>query len=74
MSDSLVPEDFDLEAAKRAKTTTPEETLPRCPECESVQVRTKGKRDNRDRQYDTDYCCQNCRSHFDEPLEGDRDA
>jgi predicted RNA-binding Zn-ribbon protein involved in translation (DUF1610 family) len=39
-----------------------------CPECGSTQIRPKTRRNSTvSREYDTDYDCNHCAAHFDEP-------
>lgn len=55
-----------LEAAERAKSTTPREEMKRCPECGSVRIHNRpGKSQPHKRPYA--YNCTGCWSFFDEP-------
>ena len=66
-TDEIVPEDFDLEAAKNAHSTTSPDERKRCPECKRSTVCRKVD-DHRKREIDTEYYCIQCLTHFDEPL------
>jgi hypothetical protein len=69
----IVPEAFkqrydSIREAEREPTTTDPDTLPRCPECKSHNIRQK--RDSvadQPRAKPGDYKCQNCLEHFNEP-------
>lgn len=65
-SDSIIPEGFDLDQARRAHSTTPHETQPRCPECGSIKIHEK-RRETANRIRKGDYRCGKCAHHFDEP-------
>lgn len=72
--DSLVPEDFDLDAARHARSTTPPEQRTRCPVCHQTDVRPKADRDDpvgRERDNPERYHCRACGTHFDDPLTPD---
>lgn len=58
-----------LEAAERAKSTTPREEMARCPECGTPNIGTKDDHRETDNKIDTEYRCRRtgCRAHFDEP-------
>lgn len=66
-NDDLIPDDFDLDAAKRAPSTTSDTDRVTCPECDSVSVcpnvRVKPECGFSDRE--TDYYCTRCNAHFD---------
>lgn len=67
MSD-FVPEEFDLEAAKYAHSTTDPSKRKRCPRCESTDLRNntddpRGSRNRRGRYY-----CRKCRTHIEKPV------
>lgn len=59
---SLVPEDFDLEAAKNAPSTTPSEERPKCPHCETATLQTAPGY----RGAETKYMCKKCYRHVAE--------
>lgn len=59
-SGSLVPEDFDLEAAKNAPSTTPSEERPQCPYCETATLQTAPGY----RGAETKYMCKKCYRHI----------
>lgn len=59
-----------LQHMKRAPSTTPEEQFDRCPDCGSVQVHPKTGKPHGPEAGAGDYWCDNCRSHFDEPVAG----
>jgi transposase-like protein len=68
-SEQIVPEDFDLNDALNAYSTTPREEMSRCPNCESVNIQRKSTRPRSARQTRTeDWRCFHCEEHFEEPL------
>lgn len=69
----IVPDDFDLNAARHAYSTTPDEKQPKCPECESINISRKvgnhiGKRKETN---SGAWRCNNCKHHFDVPDRGE---
>jgi hypothetical protein len=77
-TDDIIPEDFDLDDARHAASTTPVEDEDTCPHCGSIQVmsRVEGKdkhggtptsRQQEQIEYDEPYFCDNCRERFEEP-------
>lgn len=63
----LVPDDFDLKAALRAKSSTPKEAMQRCPSCESVCLTTNWTYDGRTPSADK-WRCTTCGETTDDPL------
>jgi rubredoxin len=64
----IVPEDFDLDSALSAQSSTPEEEMRRCPECRAVNIQRKSNRPESHRERSEDWRCQTCEIHFEEPL------
>ncbi len=57
--------------AQQAPTTTPDDELPRCPECQSVRLRARpGTPHQQPEKRDTDYWCENCHTAVDDPEAG----
>lgn len=65
-SDPLIPEDFDLDAALSAPSTTPDDKRKTCPECGSIAIVRKTSAPGR-RTYIDPWYCDHCDSHFDTP-------
>lgn len=66
-----VPEDFDLDAALAAHSTTPTDERKRCPECGRATVHTKSPTGrSRRSEHPEDHYCKSYGAHFDEPLVG----
>ena len=65
-----IPDDFDLDAARRAPSSTPAEERERCPHCGSynISVKTQVHGGPNKREYDGDYFCDCCKNHFDDPV------
>lgn len=64
----LVPEDFDLDAALQAGSSTPRDDQDQCPYCASVNVTRKTmKADGDPVRLPGRYRCNECREHFDRP-------
>ena len=72
MSSELVPEDFDLDHARQAPSTTPHNERPRCPECNQLAVRKKTGKPSSNPDGPSHYC-NRCGAKFDEPVYGDSD-
>ena len=65
-TDSIVPDGFNLEAAKKQRSSTPDDEIARCPRCESASIRHRpGGVAARDTE--TLYRCKHCDFRFDEP-------
>jgi DNA-directed RNA polymerase subunit RPC12/RpoP len=60
-----------LEAAERAKSTTPREEMKQCPECSSVKLRHKPGRSGLPSRPER-YKCRRCKTHFDQAEIGGR--
>ena len=69
-TDSIVPEDFNLEAARKAPTTTPDHEIPRCPRCESASIRHRSGGLPNNHSFETLYRCKICDHRFDHPEVG----
>ncbi|WP_254810690.1 hypothetical protein [Natronosalvus amylolyticus] len=69
-AESLVPEDFDFEAIHKARSTTPLDERRRCPECRSTRVYQISDDPRGWTDADSDFGCENCQAHFDEPIRG----
>ena len=67
---SIVPDDFDLESARRQHSTTPKDQRPRCPQCKRLSVRTKTGKPSGTSHSDKKHYCNRCDAHFDEPVYG----
>jgi len=66
---SIIPEDFDLDEAKSARSCTDRDEMDKCPHCGSVKVHRKdGGKQYRYEHPDEDYYCGACEGHFDEPV------
>ena len=65
-TDSIVPDGFDLAAAKKQRTSTPDHEISRCPRCESASIRHRPG-GIRDYGVERRYCCEHCDFRFDEP-------
>lgn len=63
-SNGIVPDGFDLHAARKAKSTTPDAERKRCPECWSVRINL---RTDEHTKYQYDYHCNSCGAEFNEP-------
>lgn len=64
----IVPDGFDLDDARHARSSTPPDELKRCPECLSTKWSPKAERDDpagRDRDNDERYYCAACTTHVD---------
>jgi len=57
-----------IKEAEQAPTTTPDEELPRCPECESQRIKSKTEKHDGQGAKDGAYVCATCRNHFDDPV------
>ena len=73
----IVPDDFVARSSASTiagalreaeqQTSRDRRALPRCPECTSVQLVRKHGHVEMDHKVDTDYKCDACGAHFDEP-------
>jgi transposase-like protein len=62
-----IPDDFDLATAKNQRSTTDDAERQRCPNCDSINVRSKSPSGRADyRQIEAAYLCVNCNTHFDD--------
>lgn len=69
----IVPDDFDLDDARHARSTTDEADQPKCPQCRSFNISRKvGNHigQNKDR-HPGRWRCNRCQHHFDEPVWGE---
>ena len=69
--DDIVPEDFDLDAARNQPSTTADSDRRRCPECGSVKIVQKtAKGAAAPNRKDGRFRCKatGCQAHFDEPV------
>jgi len=69
--DGIVPEDFDLDAARSQNSTTPDSDRRRCPECGSVKILRKTEKGaNAPARKGGKYRCEadGCQAHFDVPV------
>lgn len=70
----IIPDEFreeygSLREAMREPTTSDPDTLPRCPECYSYNIRRKPDTiADKPQKKDGDWKCQNCLNHFSSPL------
>lgn len=69
-TDSIVPEGFNLEAARQAKSTTPDKEITRCPRCESASIRHRSDSIRNERELEAAYRCKICDNRFDYPEVG----
>ncbi|AXR79008.1 hypothetical protein [Natrarchaeobaculum sulfurireducens] len=74
MTESIIPDDFDLEKARAKRSSTPDEKRKRCPECHNTSIIRKTSKPSTDRYEEGDWRCDICCAHFDEPLRGDPGA
>jgi len=63
----LVPEGFDLEAARRKQSSTLKDDMPKCPNCGSVTIIRKTSRPDHPQRVDGAFRCESCHEHFDNP-------
>lgn len=61
-----------LRLAERQPSTTPESQQPRCPECGTINLKTKpgGHKAGMSHRVDTPYWCGKCGEHVEDPTEG----
>lgn len=67
--ETIVPDGFDLERARRAPSTTPDEKRKRCPSCDSMRIRHYTGKFVADESADG-YRCLDCGHHFSTPVAG----
>lgn len=65
-SNNLIPDGFDLEAARKARSTTPRSHRKRCPECGAASI---DRRVDKNNDFDHDWRCSVCGERFDTPEE-----
>lgn len=65
-SSDIVPEGFDFDAARSARSSTPTDQRKCCPECGSIAVVRKTNAPARRTNIEPWYC-DHCDSHFAEP-------
>ena len=66
-------DDFDLEAMKNARSSTPPEKRSRCPECYRTQI-LRTNTGVAGPEVETDYTCRDCGNRFDEPARIETDG
>lgn len=65
--DDLIPEGFDLKSAMYARSSTPQERMPRCPECGAVVIVKNVDAHPTGPEAEATYRCGQCREPFDSP-------
>lgn len=69
-TDSIVPKGFNLDAARKARSTTPDPDINRCPRCESAAIRYRSDSIRNERELEAAYRCKICDNRFDYPEVG----